>query len=162
MCLLLGAFLRDTLALGGESRIPLARELQLAARFLEVEQIRFGDRMDVEVAAPPYADGCLVPPLLLQPIVENAVTHGIAHMLERGTIRIAVSRTPRRVSIVVENPCDPDRPRRTGSGVGLANVRSRLKTHYGTEAAVNATEEAGVWRVELSFPASFPPTTERV
>ena len=123
MCLLLAEFLRETLALGSESRITVARELKLVDRFLAVERIRFGDRLDVDLAADASAATCLVPPLLLQPLVENAVTHGIAHLLERGTIRIAASRTPARLSIVVENPCDPDRPRGTGAGVGVSNVR---------------------------------------
>jgi two-component system sensor histidine kinase AlgZ len=157
MCLLLGDFLRETVALGGEARITLARELKLAQRFLDVERIRFGDRLDVELAVDPTAEACLVPPLLLQPIVENAVTHGVAHLLERGTIRIAASRTPQRVSVLVENPCDPDRPRRTGTGVGLSNVRARLKTLFGADAAVNAIEQEGMWRVELTFPAANEP-----
>jgi hypothetical protein len=154
MCLLLGDFLRETIALGAEARITLARELKLAERFLEVERIRFGDRLDVEISASAEAEPCVVPPLLLQPIVENAVTHGIAHLLVRGTIRIAATRTPARVSIVIDNPCDADRPRGTGTGVGLANVRARLRTLYGTEASVSAIEHEGLWRVDVSFPAS--------
>jgi two-component system, LytTR family, sensor histidine kinase AlgZ len=160
MCLLLGDFLRETLALGSEASISVAREMNLVQRFLEVERIRFGDRLDVEVSCEESAEGCLIPPLLLQPVVENAVTHGIAHILERGTIRIEATRTPRRVTIVVENPCDEARPRRTGTGVGLSNVRSRLVTLFGSEASIGTTEQAGVWRVELSFPATFPRTTE--
>jgi sensor histidine kinase YesM len=154
MCLLLGEFLRETLALGAESRITIARELKLVDRFLAVERIRFGDRLDVELSSDQDAAGCLVPPLLLQPLVENAVTHGIAHLLDRGTIRIAASRTPGRLSIIVENPCDPDRPRGTGAGVGVSNVRARLRALYGGEAVVNSTERGGVWRMELSFPVS--------
>ena len=77
----------------------------------------------------------MVPPLLLQPLVENAVTHGMAHVLAGGTIRVAVSRAASTLTIVVENPCDPDRPRRTGSGVGLANVRARLRALYGDGCA---------------------------
>ena len=153
MCLLLAEFLRETLALGSESRITVARELKLVDRFLAVERIRFGDRLDVDLAADASAATCLVPPLLLQPLVENAVTHGIAHLLDRGTIRIAASRTPARLSIVVENPCDPDRPRGTGAGVGVSNVRKRLGALYGAEAIVNSSEQGGVWRMELSFPA---------
>jgi LytS/YehU family sensor histidine kinase len=156
MCLLLGDFLRETLALGGERHITVARELKLAERFLAVERIRFGDRLDVEIAADEAAASELLPPLLLQPIVENAVTHGIAHMLERGTIRIAATRTAARLSIVVENPCDPDRRRGTGTGVGLANVRARLAAVHGGEAAVTTLERDGRWLVELSFPGSPP------
>jgi len=154
MCLLLGDFLRETVALGAEARITVARELKLVERFLEVERIRFGDRLDVEITASSDAEPCVIPPLLLQPIVENAVTHGIAHLLERGTIRIAATRTPARLSILIENPCDADRPRGTGTGVGLANVRARLRTLYGTEASVSATEQEGQWRVDVSFPAT--------
>ena len=157
MCLLLGEFLRETLALGSERRITIARELKLVDRFLSVERIRFGDRLDVDLSADADAEPCLVPPLLLQPLVENAVTHGIAHLLDRGTIRIAASRTPARLSIVVENPCDPDRPRGTGAGVGVSNVRARLRALYGAEAIVNSTEQGGLWRMELSFPATTEP-----
>lgn len=154
MCLLLGEFLRETLALGSQSRITVARELKLVDRFLAVERIRFGDRLDVDLSADADAERCLVPPLLLQPLVENAITHGIAHLLDRGTIRIVASRTPARLSIVVENPCDPDRPRGTGAGVGLTNVRGRLRALYGAEAIVSSSEQGGVWRIELSVPAT--------
>jgi hypothetical protein len=154
MCLLLGDFLRETLALGGEAHITVARELKLVERFLAVERIRFGDRLDVEISAAPDAASFLLPPLLLQPIVENAVTHGIAHMLERGTIRIAAARSSSRLTIRVENPCDPDRPRRTGSGVGLSNVRARLRALHGADGQLTTVEQDGVWRVELSFPAT--------
>jgi two-component system sensor histidine kinase AlgZ len=98
------------------------------------------------------AESCLVPPLLLQPIVENAVTHGVAHMIDGGTVRVAASATPSSVRIGVENPCDPDRPRRTGVGVGLANVRARLRALHGDDAWVSASEADGVWKVEVVMP----------
>jgi sensor histidine kinase YesM len=156
MCLLLGEFLRETLTLGGEVRISVARELRLADRFLAIERVRFGDRLDTEVRADTEAELCQVPPLLLQPLIENAVTHGIAHLLERGTVRVSASRTPARLSIVIENPCDPDRPRGTGAGVGVSNVRSRLKALYGNEASMTSSEHGGIWRMELSLPAVVP------
>lgn len=151
MCLLLAEFLRESLALGAADRIPVARELKLAERFLDIERVRFGDRLAVLVLAD---DGgaCLVPPLLLQPLVENAVTHGIAHLLAGGTIRVTVARAASALSMVVENPCDADRPRGTGSGVGLANVRQRLRALYGTDAWMSATEHEDVWRIEVSVP----------
>jgi two-component system sensor histidine kinase AlgZ len=151
MCVLLADFLRDSLALGSERRIPLARELALAARFLEIERVRFGERLNVDVSAA-GAGECLVPPLLLQPIVENAVTHGVAHVVSGGTIRIRASRGTATLTITVENPCDPDRPRRTGTGLGLANVRARLRALYGDNAHIAASEAGGLWRVDLSLP----------
>jgi two-component system sensor histidine kinase AlgZ len=155
MCLLLGDFLRETLALGGEARITVARELKLAERFLAVERIRYGARLAVEITAAPEADAAHVPPLLLQPIVENAVTHGIAHLIDGGTIRIAAAGHGTRLSIRIENPCDPDRPRGTGAGVGLRNVRARLRALHGADATVTAGEADGTWHVELSLPATM-------
>jgi hypothetical protein len=151
MCVLLGEFLRDSLALGAEQRIPLHRELDLVRRYLDIERLRYGDRLRVELAAR-GADACMVPPLLMQPVVENAVTHGIAHLIEGGTIRVAATPGPGTVTMTVENPCDPDRPRSRGAGLGLSNVRARLRALYGHDAQVRAGEEGGVWRVEIVLP----------
>jgi len=95
-----------------------------------------------------------VPPLLLQPLVENAVTHGVAHMLEGGTIRVTALRIGGRLQVVVENPCDPDRPRRPGGGVGLANVQARLAALHGADARFSAGETNGTWRVEMMMPGT--------
>src|SRR5829696_1126110 len=154
MCLLLADFLRESLTLGGEDRITLAREIALLDRFLAIERIRFGDRLRVQLSAGD-AGSCFVPPLLLQPIVENAVTHGIAHLIEGGTIRVTADRTGAWLRIVIENPCDPDRPPRRGAGVGLANVKARLRAMHGTEAALIAGEHNEIWRVELTLPAAI-------
>ena len=153
MCLLLGEFLRETLALGGEDRITVSRELALLERFLAIERVRFGDRLRSELLAGD-AGSCFVPPLLLQPLVENAVTHGIAHLIEGGTIRVRAERNGAWLHIIVENPCDPDRPRRGGAGVGLANVRARLRATHGGDAALLAGERNDTWRVEVTLPAA--------
>jgi two-component system sensor histidine kinase AlgZ len=152
MCVLLGEFLRESLAVGAHDRITVARELRLVERFLAVERIRFGDRLQVEISGGDAGE-CLVPPLMLQPIVENAVTHGVAHVLEGGAVRVSASRSGDVLSLVVENPCDPDRPKGTGVGVGLANVRARLRALHGLDARLVATENKGVWRVEVALPA---------
>jgi two-component system sensor histidine kinase AlgZ len=152
MCLLLADFFRDSLALGGAQRITLDRELALIDRFLAIERIRFGDRLRVEIS-PGNAGACLVPPLLLQPIAENAVRHGIAHVLEGGVIRVSAERTDGVLRVLAENPCDPERPRRSGGGVGLANVRERLRALHGAEASVITGEQNATWRVEVILPA---------
>ena len=152
MCLLLAEFLRESLKLGAQDRIPLERELMLARKYLEIEQVRYGDRLRVEIDGD-GAGPCLVPSLLLQPLVENAVTHGIAHMLDGGTVTVRADRTPVRLHVRVESPCDPDRPQRKGAGVGLSNVRSRLRALHGADAAVDAVEENERWRVDITMPA---------
>ena len=154
MCLLLAEFLRESLALGSLDRITLARELKLVQGFLAVERVRFGERLAVDVDAG-GAGACLVPPLLLQPLVENAVTHGIAHVLDGGTIRVTASRTDAELTVVVENPCDPARPRGRGAGVGLANVRARLAAVHGDDASLTPSEQDGRWRVMLVLPADI-------
>lgn len=152
MCVLLAEFLRESLAVGADERITVARELRLVERFLAVERVRFGDRLQVEISTGDAGE-CLVPPLVLQPIVENAVTHGVAHVIEGGTVRVSASRSGEILSLVVENPCDPDRPKGTGVGVGLANVRARLRALHGLDAQLVAAENGGVWRVEVALPA---------
>jgi LytS/YehU family sensor histidine kinase len=152
MCLLLADFLRDSLTLGAEAQIPLSRELDLVSRFLDIERVRFGDRLRAEFDIAD-AGSCLVPPLALQPLVENAVTHGIAHLLTGGTIRIEARCSPARLFITITNPCDRDRPTRGGAGVGLANVRGRLRALHADEARVDAVETDGTWRVEVTMPA---------
>jgi two-component system, LytTR family, sensor histidine kinase AlgZ len=156
MCLLLAQFLRESLELGSQERIPLARELKMVEHFLEVEQVRFGERLQVAISDGD-AGACLVPPLLLQPVVENAVTHGVSHQLEGGTVAVTVTRSDTQLKIVVENPADPDRPRRTGTGLGLANVRARLAALHGSEARMQTSEIEGVWRTELVLPAVMEP-----
>lgn len=160
MCLLLAEFLRESLALGMEDRIPLARELALIDRFLAVERVRFGDRLRVEIAAGD-AGGALVPALILQPIVENAVTHGIAHRLDGGIIRIAAGLEGAMVRITIENPCDPDRPRGRGTGTGLSNVRARLRALHGPDAVLTAGETGELWRVVLTLPVVVGEIPER-
>src|SRR5688572_1491574 len=152
MCLLLADFLRETLRLGGNDQIPLSEELALADRFLAIEQVRLGQRLNIERETDPAAATCLVPPLLLQPLVENAVNHGVAQLVDGGTIRVAASRTGATLTITLENPCDPDRPRTRGVGLGLDLLRKRLTNHYGAGDAVYAQEQEGHFRVELRIP----------
>lgn len=157
MALLLADFLRDSLALGRRERITLAEELSLADHYLSVEKVRFGSRLRLEKDLSPGAGECLVPPLLLQPLVENAVTHGIAHLLNGGVIQIEARRRGSRLEVSVENPCDPEVGRRRGAGVGLENVKLRVQTLFGQEGRLDVADKTDRFRVELTLPASFEP-----
>ena len=152
MCLLLADFLRETLRLGGNDQIPLSEELALADRFLAIEQVRLGQRLTVARETDPAAAACLVPPLLLQPLVENAVNHGVAQLVDGGTIRMAAARSGSTLTITLENPCDPDRARTRGVGLGLELLRKRLTNQYGASDAVYAQEQEGQFRVEVRIP----------
>jgi hypothetical protein len=153
MCEGLGDFLRRTLALGARDEVTLGEELALVDRYLGIEQVRFGDRLRVERAVEPEAAACHVPPLLLQPLVENAIKHGIQDCVSGGVIRIEAHRTGDALRVAVENPVDSDAPLRRGEGVGLENVRRRLEVFGARESQLTATRQGDVFRVLLTLPA---------
>jgi hypothetical protein len=153
MCQSLAEFLRKSLDLGIRDSIPLEEEFALASSYLAVEQVRLGSRLRVLAEIDEASRSCLVPPLLLQPLMENAIHHGIAHLIEGGEIRLEATRPGERLTIVVENPCDPDRPRSKGGGIGLANVRGRLDTAFGSDAWLEIESGEEHFRVMVSLPA---------
>ncbi|MFI5165140.1 MAG: sensor histidine kinase [Thermoanaerobaculales bacterium] len=153
MCLRLADFLRESLRVGSATSIPLAEEVALAERYLAIEQARFGSRLRTEWAIAPEVQGCQVPPLLLQPLVENAVRHGIACSVTGGCVRVMARRSGEMVRVEVENPADTEVPAAAGAGLGLANVRSRLAATFGSAAALEVRQADGVFCVALAFPA---------
>jgi len=153
MCILLAEFLRASLTLGSRDKIPLGEELALVEKLLAIEGVRFGSRLGREQEVEEDARPCLVPPLLLQPLVENAVTHGISGLVDGGTVRIEARRRGSHLDLAVENPRDPETPARKGTGLGLDNVKRRLLAAYGREAAVTVREDRRRFRVELTLPA---------
>ncbi|MBZ5637395.1 MAG: histidine kinase [Acidobacteriia bacterium] len=160
MCHLLGDFLRTSLALGARPRVALREELALAEHYLAVEKVRYGPRLAVERDVEAAAERCLVPPLLLQPLVENAVKHGVASRVEGGTIRITARRRAGHLEVTIENPFDPDAPPRRGQGVGLDNVRRRIEALDPGSAGLRVTREGGRFRAMLYLPA-FEPEADR-
>jgi len=152
MCEGLGDFLRLTLRLGGQDSVTLAEELGLIERYLAIERVRFGERLQVEQRVDPAALSCLLPPLLLQPLVENAVKHGIARRLESGTLRLEAERREGRLVVTLENPVDEDQEHRPGTGTGIGNVRRRLAALGDHDAHLAITPGPGVFRVVLMLP----------
>jgi signal transduction histidine kinase len=162
MCILLADFLRRTLGLGEKAAIPLEEELSLIHAFLAVEKVRFGDRVRMEENIAPEVLAVKVPPLLLQPLVENAVVHGIANLVEGGDIRLRATCEGDWVTIVVENTFDPDAPPRRRNGVGIANVRQRLEARYARKANFAVTTNANWFRVTLGLPKTAPNATHHL
>ncbi len=152
MCLLLAEFLRTSLKLVNQPNIPLSEELALVERFLTIERVRFGSRLRLEIDVDPRSESSLVPPLLLQPLVENAVKHGVAHRLDGATVRIRSEIVGDDLRLSVENECDADRPDSLSTKIGLENVRSRLRTLYPNDARMDFREEDGKFVVELRLP----------
>jgi two-component system sensor histidine kinase AlgZ len=153
MCILLSDFLRSTLGMGEKESIPLGEEIELVRRYLEIEKIRFGARLNVEEE---IAADCLaqpVPPLLLQPLAENAVVHGIANLIDRGALRLTAARNGAgEIVISIENSFDPEAPAARRSGFGQGNVRKRLYARYGSRSSLRAAANGEMYKVEITLP----------
>jgi len=157
MTLQLAEFFRHTLGLEAHRKVTLEAEARLVMHFLAIEKVRFGARLMVEQEIAEDAKECLLPPMILQPLVENAVKHGIGQLPGGGTVRIKAVRSGSLLQVEVENDVDEDLPAASGNGIGLANVRQRLAALYGHEASVSWTRAQQTFRVALTLPAE---TTE--
>jgi len=151
----LSELFRQALAEPGES-VTLADEIALAGRYLAIEQVRFGARLNVHWELDPAADGARLPPLLLQPLVENAVKHGIEPSPQGGTLRIRTGRQGACVHIEVINSLPPlawaDAPLPRGHGIALANVRDRLHLLHDVQARFEAGMMSDAYRVRIEIP----------
>ena len=157
MCFLMAQFFRKSLSLGREESIPLSEEISLVETFLAIERVRFGERLRTKFDVADDVRNVAVPPLMLQPLVENAVHHGVAHLLEGGEVCVTARRRGGFLEVVVENPCDPDRPASRSTGVGLVNVRSRVETLCGNRASVDVDAGETNFRVSILLPAGAEP-----
>jgi two-component system, LytTR family, sensor histidine kinase AlgZ len=152
MTLQLADFFRRSLSLEMHKKVALGEEAALLAHFLAIEKIRFGARLGFAFDIGADASACLLPPMILQPLVENAVKHGIGNLTQGGTIRIAARRLGAVLRVSIENEVDADLPAPARFGIGLANVRQRLAAAYGLDAALGWTRGEQSFRVELSVP----------
>jgi LytS/YehU family sensor histidine kinase len=152
MCIKLSDFLRAGLGLGERESIPFSEELALARSYLAVERVRFGDRLQVEEAIAGDCAECRVPALILQPLIENCVKHGIAAMLQGGAIRISAHRAGAALAIEVENGYEADSAPARPAGIGLAHVRRRLAVRYGGAASFQVRADESLYRVSLLLP----------
>ncbi len=156
----LGDFLRASLRLGSDDTISLEEELQLCSAYLDVERVRFGKRLDYRESVEDRCRQLEVPALLLQPLLENALKHGIAHLLEGGEVSLTCRLDGDALVLSIENSCDPSRPRDTGPGIGLANVRGRLGLLYGRSASLAVADGESSFTVEIRLPIEENVTTE--
>lgn len=147
----LSELFRSVLADPAES-VTLAQEIALAQRYLAIEQIRFGERLRVQWSLDASAAQARLPPLLLQPLVENAVRHGVEPSASGAQINISTRRRGSTVVIEVTNsvPGDAGAP---GHGLALANVRERLLLLHGVRAQFKTVFKAHVFQVRLEIPA---------
>lgn len=134
---------------------PLADEIELTRRYLEIEQLRLGERLQVSLDLPPELAEFRVPQLCLQPLVENAIHHGIQALAAGGTIKVRVERRGKLVILAIENP----KPRVAAPGgrqrsnhIALSNIRDRLRLRYGDEAQLHAVDLGDSYVASLVLP----------
>ena len=147
----LSELFRSALADPAES-VTLGQEIALAQRYLAIEKIRFGERLQVQWSLDASADLARLPPLLLQPLVENAVLHGVEPSASGAQIKISTLRRGSTVLIKVTNSV-PGGPGRAGHGLALTNVRERLFLLHDVQARFRAVFENGLFQVRLEIPA---------
>ncbi|MEO5669663.1 MAG: histidine kinase, partial [Ramlibacter sp.] len=135
----------------GES-VTLAAEVALARRYLDIEQVRFGERLQVEWSLDPAAGSARVPALVLQPLVENAVKHGVEPSAAGAQVKVTTQRRGSSVVIKVTNTVPAGQGRR-GNGVAQDNVRDRLRLLHDVQGQFQAVLKDGVYQVRMEVPA---------
>ncbi len=141
---------RHALVDQGES-VTLSDEIALARRYLAIEQIRFGERLQVEWSLDPAASAARLPPLLLQPLVENAVRHGVEPSASGAQLRISTQRRGATVVIKVSNTV-PAGPGPAGAGEALRNVRERLSLLHDLQGQFRSGTQDGLFQVRMEVP----------
>jgi two-component system, LytTR family, sensor histidine kinase AlgZ len=131
--------------------VSLGDEIMLARRYLAIEQVRFGDRLQLEWSIDLHGNGALLPPLLLQPLVENAVRHGVEPSATGARVRISTQRRGSRVVIKVTNTV-PEGPGEPGHGLALDNVRDRLGLMHDVQGQFQSGLKDGVYQVRIEVP----------
>ena len=139
-----------------DKRVSLKEELELCQRYLDIEQLRLGARLNVDMRVDESLYDVQLPLLLIQPLVENAVYHGIQPRTEGGWVRIHVEDSGDQVRIVIRNPL-PERQSTAGHGLALDNIRERLMYWFGEKAALSTGQQGEEFVAELRLPKE--PTT---
>ena len=147
----LAELFRSALADPAES-VTLAQEITLAQRYLAIEQVRFGERLRVKWSLDASAGGAKLPPLLLQPLVENAVKHGVEPSVSGAQVHVSTERRGAVVVVKVTNTTPAGSGER-GNGLALANVQERLLLLHDVQARFSTAFKSGVFQVRLEVPA---------
>lgn len=153
-CLLIADFLRYSVAYSKKSSVTLNDELEHVQNYLGIERERFGDRLQTSFEIDDALRNIIVPPLILFPVVENAIKHGIDTCLEGGTLELVARSRDQMAIIEVSNPVDELGRKLKGTGHGLLSVERRLRNLYGEKALLKTLREKGRFKVQIYIPHS--------
>jgi two-component system sensor histidine kinase AlgZ len=144
----------------GDNRelVTLESELNLSWQYLELEQLRLGDRLKVLWHIDKMPKDAMVPPLILQPLLENAVYHGVEPVAEPGEISINIYRHRDQVHLVIKNPCGAEGSHHAGNKMATQNIRERLALHFDAEASMKAELKGNTYQVHITMPYTKAPS----
>ncbi len=131
---------------------PLQREIELCQQYLQLEQLRLGERLKVEWHIDNFPSDALIPPLVLQPLLENAVYHGIEPIADTGIININIYKSRNEVHIVLRNPYLTEGKHHSGNKMALNNIRERLALHFDAESRLESKVSDSVYQVHIIIP----------
>ncbi len=152
MVIKLSEFLRYSLGKENDQLNTLEEELNNLLLYLDIERVRFGDRLKIETEVSDDTKTCTLPNLILQPLFENAIKHGIYESLEQVTIRLRAELDGQILRVTVQNEYDPNAVSRKGKGIGLKNVTQRLQVIYGVPKLVFTEKTEQIFTVRLDIP----------
>lgn len=152
MIVKLSSYIRYALSQNGNQSVTFAEELANTKLYLEIEKVRFGEKLLLEDNCKEDCFKAKVPNMLLQPLLENAIKHGVYESLEPVYIRLDCELTDRRLLVRIQNDYEPDGRSANGNGIGLKNIRERLSLLYGDQSAIRIRDEENRFQVELMIP----------
>lgn len=157
MVIKLSDFMRYALSRKDEQPVTLQSELDNLRLYLDIEKVRFGERLSIEESIDP---GCLetrIPVMLLQPLYENAIKHGVYESTEKVTITTTVAPSNGFIEMTIKNNFDPEAKSVKGTGTGLSNVSRRLELLYGSMAVLKTEKQNDIFTVKIYIPADAGP-----
>jgi len=152
MSIILSDFLRKTLAVNDIKMVLLKDEIESINLYLKIEKVRFEKRLQINLDIPEECEGILIPNMILQPLVENAIKHGVYESSENVDINISCEIKENFVEITISNTFDPSSVSNLGEGIGLSNINSRLKLIYKRTNLVSITKSDNIFKVLLLIP----------
>ena len=152
MVLKLSDFLRATLRDPDTGTREFREELDTVSRYLDIEKIRFGERLTVVLDITKKCLESRLPSMILQPLAENAIVHGLGQSLDSVKLHIRADCFHGYLKVQFENNYDPEAPPKKGNGLGLSNIAQRLKLNYGRDDLITLSDTNGIFRITLNFP----------
>lgn len=152
MTIKLSSFLRSTLSKNEKQKSKLYEEITNAKLYLDIEKVRFADKFEFTEELEPECKDLEIPSMILQPLFENAIKHGVYESIDKVTIKLSCRPEKEYLKIIVENNFDPEAVPRKGEGIGIKNIQNRLKLIYNQDNLVTVDKLNGIFRVNIFIP----------